>query len=296
MSLPAAPPFSDERFVADIRTTAALVEAPFSERTTRIAVGAYADRFATSTVLWKTTERPRDGLFYRFYAPFHRDTIGPAQTAGLLRASAASGKLLRDWSERAGERAVTHCDFHAWHGLAKTYVFFPSLETGAALASPRVPEAVSRNSAAFRAAGLPYVFGVAVNHLHDALNVYFHNGGPLTRRQCAGLAALVGADGTAHPAGEPDQGPAPAYDACAAATVGLDDGAVHRVAFYTTGLPSCAFPGLPERVARLSAHAPSEAANVTHVLARSLAPGGRAHLKVEKSYRGDFAAFIRGLG
>ncbi|MFJ4827648.1 aromatic prenyltransferase [Streptomyces bacillaris] len=54
--------FSRARFLADLRTTAAALGAPYSEAVTNRVLDAYASAFHEGAVLWRTTDRPGAGL------------------------------------------------------------------------------------------------------------------------------------------------------------------------------------------------------------------------------------------
>jgi 4-hydroxyphenylpyruvate 3-dimethylallyltransferase len=284
--------FSSPRFFDDIRSTAALLDAPFSADTTRVVLDVYADNFRDGAIVWKTTAKPGDALCYRFFARTRDDTIGAAVTAGLVRPDQPSTALIRDWSRWFDTEAIESCDFDAGTGLAKTWLHLGGMRpVDDVLGLAFVPDSIRRHRAEFQRVGFEYVRFVAVDHRSASANLYFRSLGPLTARRCADIVELVGAaPPPAHQFAE-IQAKVPT-DFCVAATVGLADGALRRLCFYALGLTPTSFPELPGRLGRFFAGAPSHDGTPMNVVGWSFGSRGGTYLKAERGYLGDMAGVL----
>lgn len=286
--------FSVKQFFSAIRSTAALLDAPFSADTTRAVLNVYADNFRDGAIVWKTTGRPGDALCYRFFARARNDTIGMAVAAGLARPDGASISLARDWSRWFGAETIESCDFDAGVGLAKTWLYLGGMRPADDVLRPAfVPDSIRRHRAAFHRVGFDYVRFAAVDHRHASVNLYFRSQGPLTARRCAGIVELVDA-APPSPRQFAEIDALVPTDFCVAATINLADGTLQRLCFYALGLTAGTFPELPERLVRFFSAAPSHDASPMNVVGWSFGSAGGTYLKAERGYLGDMAGVLAG--
>ncbi|MFJ4478799.1 aromatic prenyltransferase [Streptomyces xanthochromogenes] len=281
----------DQTFLRDIRATATLLDAPFSETATRQVLTAYADRFADDTVIWKTTEKPDSGLVYRFYSRTQHDTLTTALRHRLIPAETDTTRFLRHLAHWRGSSATFSCDFDAHDGLAKTYVFLAATTPAEALwAEPFTPTSLTQHRQLFHTAGLTYLRFIALDHPTDNLNLYFRAAGPITEAQYTALLHLPGAQ---RPKPEVFRDIAAFLPQDFTVAVTLAQGRIARTGLYAPGLPQTSWPALPQRLHRFLTDAPSLDTPSTHVAAWSFGTGKGTYMKAEKSYRGDFAALLR---
>src|SRR5262245_43065149 len=73
--------FSDVQFMADAAALATALDAPYREESIRAVTEVFSEHFDTGAVLWKTTDRPRDRLYYRFFARKDTNTVDTALSA-----------------------------------------------------------------------------------------------------------------------------------------------------------------------------------------------------------------------
>ncbi|MGH3696741.1 MAG: aromatic prenyltransferase [Pseudonocardiaceae bacterium] len=286
---------SPSRFLEDVRTTAAAIGAPFSERATRRTLEVYATSFSTGAVLWKTTSRPGDSLSYRFYSREKTDTVDLAVRAGLLDPETPLAPLVTSWSSLNGGSANQSCDFDAESGLAKTWIFLGgTLSLDEVLGVDFVPETLRCHAPIFRQQGLEYVRFMAVDYRHNTVNFYFRVRGPFSHDQYIGITRIV-------------QGPPPKErlmaemceslpknDYLAAITVSLDNGSLERAAFYAAQIPQEKFPVVGKRLSLFFSQAPSNDEKEVKVVAWSFGARGGTYIKGERSWYGDLASLFKG--
>jgi 4-hydroxyphenylpyruvate 3-dimethylallyltransferase len=286
--------FSSKQCLEDISRLAAVINAPFSESTTSRVLDAYADHFATSAVLWKTTDRPGDSLCYRFYAPRPSDTLSVAIRAGLLDPSHALVPLMRSWSALYDGTPEQSCDFDAGRGLAKTWLHLAGTRPLTdILNAENVPATLRRHELLLRRLGLEHVRFVSVDYRHDSVNIYFLAPGPVTENQSAQIAAM------AQSAPPPPRRfaelsellPKNAY--MLAVTVSVRTGDLQRVCFYAPMLPAGRFPAAGERLSLFFAEAPCYDEEEATVAAWSFGADGGTYLKGERGWFGDLAGTFR---
>jgi len=288
--------FSPSRFLDDVRSTAAALDAPFDEEITRRTLAAYADDFADSAVVWKTTGRPGDDLSYRFYSRSRSDTLATAVRAGLLPADTPLAPLIRFWSGLYDGAAEQSCDFTARTGLDKTWIWLGGTRPAAeVLDTGSVPDALRRNMPAFARRGLAWVRFLAVDHRHHSVNIYFRVQGPLTDAQCADLVDLVGVSAPGAEVIAQIREFVP-KDFGVSVTVPLDGSGVRRVCFYALNLPQGSGPTVPDRIAAFFAAAPSYDADTCHVIGWSFGPGNGTYVKAERSCLGGMVALFERWG
>lgn len=285
---------SPERFLEDIRTTAAAIDAPFSESVNRAALDAYMDGFATGAVLWRTTDRPGDALNYRFYARKRYDTIATAVDAGLLPAGNPLASLVISWSALYGGIPEQSCDFDAGRGLVKTWVYLGGTKPlDDVLGADGVPDTIRQHGPLFHNLGLDHCRHVAVDYTGDTVNLYFRARGPLSDEQCAEFTKMVR---TAPPAEQLAAEMRQYLSRNAytfSVTVSLDTGVLERVGFYALKLPEGEFPTIGERLTRFYEMAPSYDPDTANAIAWSFGEGGKSYIKGERSCYGDLVSLMR---
>ncbi|MGH3887885.1 MAG: aromatic prenyltransferase [Pseudonocardiaceae bacterium] len=285
---------SSDRFLEDVRTTAAAIGAPFSERATRRILDVYEKNFSTGAVLWKTTSRPGDSLSYRFYSRDRTDTLDLAVRAGLLDPETPLAPLVTSWSSLNGGSANQSCDFDAGTGLAKTWVFLgETLSLDEVLGVDLVPETLRRHAPVFRQQGLEHVRFMAVDYRYNTVNFYFRVRGPFSRAQHVGITRIV--QGSPPPEvltveiGEL----LPKNDYLTAVTVSVDSGLLERAAFYAAQIPKGKFPVVGERLSLFFSQAPSHDATDVNIVAWSFGGHAGSYIKGERSWYGDLASLFK---
>lgn len=286
-----------EHFLEDVREAASVLGAPFSESKTREMREVFTEGFTTGAALWKTTNRPNDTLSYRFYARRRTNTVKIATQAGLIGENTAPlGNLVTSWSALNDGKPVQSCDFDAESGLAKSWVFLgATLALEDILAAPGVPARLRGLAPALRDHGLDRVRYTAVDYRHRSANLYFRVPGSLSARQLTGITSLTGKPERSRERVQELAAFLPPVDYVTGLTVGLDSGAVERVAFYASQLPDEALPALGPRLTRFFESVPSHDPHPVNVVAWSFGPNGM-YVKAERSWFGDVAGLFRLAG
>jgi 4-hydroxyphenylpyruvate 3-dimethylallyltransferase len=287
--------FSPARFLEDIRTSAAVIGAPFSEEVTRRVIDAYGDRFATDAVMWKATSRPGDALSYRFFSRGKPDIVSVAVRAGLLGRDSRVAPLITCWDALYDGAPAQHGDFDAGRGLAKTWMTLGGTRpVDDILDVAAVPDALKQHADVFHKLGLHHVRFTGVDYRHDTVNLYFRTRGPLTRERCTELVGLAAATPDAALTAEMLEF-MPKGDFMVAATVSLDSGRIERVAFYATQLPAGRMPRVGDRLTAFFTQTPSYQTHDVKVVDWSFGPSGSTYIKAERAYCGDVTAFFKDL-
>lgn len=282
-----------ERFVDDVRATAAAIGAPFSEPVTRRMLDVFGEGFSTGGVLWKATSRPGDALSYRFYSRRRTDTLQIASQAGLIAPASPLGSAVAACSALDAGAPVQSCDFDANGGLAKSWVFLGrTIPLAEVLAAPGIPRAVRDLAPVLHDHGLDYVRYTAVDYRHETVNLYFRVRGPFSAEHAVRICSLAGAAPAARPLVDEIGAFLPKGDYVAAVTVAAGDGTVERVALYATGLAEGTLPPVGDRLTRFLAAAPSYDPSPVTVVAWSFGPSG-PYIKAERSWYGNVAALFR---
>ncbi|MFI6663019.1 aromatic prenyltransferase [Streptomyces sp. NPDC050523] len=284
--------FSTEQLIEDVLKTAKGLEAPCCEPVSRKVVETFSDCFADGATVWKTTGRPHDHLYYRFFARTSTDTISTAFDAKLLERETTATRLIRSWSGMRGARVTQSCDFDAFNGLAKTWLYLGGMRPAdEVLDRPFVPDGLRRQLGTFRTAGLGFIRFMAVDHRHETVNLYFRASGPIDATCCAPILDLVQV-----PVPEPellaDIRRFVPEDFCVAVTVSLGTGKPQRACFYALKLPPGRFPCIPERITRFFREAPCYDADTVNVVGWSFGAEGGTYIKAEKSYTGDMVGLL----
>jgi len=285
--------FSASRFTEDIKSTAALLDSDFSEPVPQQVLDLYDRSFREGAVLWRTTDKPRGALNYRFYERKQTDTVETAVRGGLLKAHNRAADLISSWSSLYRGSSTELCDFDAALGLVKTWVYLGGLRPVEEVLGVRgVPRSLRRHEGRFQELGLVSVRHVAVDYQHDTANLYFRTGSGVTPEECERLLSL--AEGS-----PPDTA---VFDDMAnftapdgytfSVTMSIGTGEVERVGFYALRLPAGRFPRVGERLAAFFASAPSYDDEEMNAVAWSFGKDN-TYLKAERSYCGRLVSLMR---
>jgi 4-hydroxyphenylpyruvate 3-dimethylallyltransferase len=283
--------FSDVQFMADAAALATALDAPYQEDSTRKVLEVYGSHFQTGAVLWKTTDRPGDRLYYRFFARERTNTVDTALSAGLIRPSILT-EIVAQWSDKLGPEMIESCDFDLADGLAKTWVYLGGMRPAELVLDVPALAAVGKNLPALLKVGLSHVRFAAVDYRSSTINVYFRGRGPLTQERATEVLAAVGIDApdetsTVHMA------EVMPTDFCLAVTFAVDTGVARRACFYSLGIPETNIPPIPERIATFFKAAPCQDEEVIRALGWSYGTVGQSYIKAEHAYCGDMAARLR---
>lgn len=285
--------FSPSQFLKDVKFTADLLDADFSGPVTQRVLDLYERSFREGAVLWRTTDKPRGALNYRFYERKQTDTVATAVRGGLLRADNKAADLISSWSSLYQGSSTELCDFDTALGLAKTWVYLGGLRPVEEVLGVRgVPWSIRRHEGLFRKLGLVSVRHVAVDYQHDTANLYFRTGSGITPEECERLLSLA-------ESGPPDT---TVFDDMAnftapdgytfSVTMSIGTGDVERVGFYALRLPAGRLPRVGERLAAFFASAPSHDDEEMNALAWSFGKENN-YLKAERSYCGRLVSLMR---
>lgn len=289
--------FSTPRFLQDLKKTAGIVTAPYSEDTTLTIIKTFENCFKEGAVIWRTTNRPNDRLNYRFYARKRIDTIAISTEAGILAPDNRMARLVTSWSALYDGDTQQWCDFDAETGLAKNWVNLRGRRpVDDILNAPEVPEAVHAHGPTFHRLGLELVRFLAVDYGSDTLNLYFTAPGPITELQATQYANL---------AQSPPPTPEEFQDMrdflnpkgfAFAVTMEYATGKITRVAFYALDMPGTKLPTVNEKIKEFFEEVPSYDEEHTRNVAWSYGKGGNKYMKAESSYCGGLAALLRDVG
>jgi 4-hydroxyphenylpyruvate 3-dimethylallyltransferase len=283
--------FSDVRFMADAAALATALDAPYREESMRTVTKVFGEHFDSGAVLWKTTDRPGDRLYYRFFARERTNTVETALSAGLLRPGALT-ELVAQWEERLPEM-VESCDFDCLDGLAKTWVWLGGMRPAEEVFDIPALAALRAQLPALLRVGLSHVRFAAVDYRSSTVNVYFRGRGPLTHERAAEVLAAIGIGAPDHVSAEHMRSVMP-MDFCLAVTFAVDSGLAQRACFYSLGIPEELLPPLPTRIATFFANAACQDAEQIRALGWSIgAPGKSSYIKAEHAYCGDMAGRLR---
>ena len=280
--------FSDVRFLTDMTGLAKALDAPYREESIRTTLDVFGEHFNTGAVLWKTTDRPGDRLYYRFFARERTNTVATAISAGLIRPSVLT-EVVAQWGERLGSEVVESCDFDCQDGLAKTWVYLGGMRPAEEVLD--FP-ALQAHLPTLLKAGLSHVRFAAVDYRSNTINVYFRGRGPLTHARATEVLATVGIDAPDHVSVE-HMGAVMPTDFCVAITFSVDSGRAARACFYSLGIPADRTPPLPQRIATFFETAPCQDVEPIRALGWSFGTNGKTYLKAEHAYSGDMAGRLR---
>lgn len=282
--------FSEFHLIDDLRRTAKILGAPFSEPMVQRIAEAYSRCFSSGAVILKTTSRPGDELNLRFFPRKQVDTTGIALRAGLLREQSTGTRFIRLLSDVFD--GTESCGFDMTHGMVKTWVYLGGVRpVEEMLDTGLVPSAVRQHLPAFHRIGLDYARFVAVDHRQNKANLYFRTTGPSDQGKCERILGLVGVASPSHDLVNEIRHFVP-QDFCLAVTVSLETGTLERACFYALKRPVDQVPEVPERLKTFLLHAPNYDRPLVQVLGWSFGHEGDAYLQAAKSYCGDVAEVL----
>ncbi len=287
------------RFLADLRTGATILGAPFEEPIVRRTLSVFDDEFRSCVVQTKATSRAGDGLYYRMFYKGEKDLTEVARRSGLLGpAGGPIDALQHEVLEKFPGATRAGLDFDTGHGLAKVWTFTGGpTPIGEVLALESIPDSVRAHAGFFARAGLDRVFFVASDHQRDSMNVYF--GLEPACRTEDWLRALIAGTGGAPP--EPAlvgrAVEALAVSAGIGTTFRWDGREMGRWCLYGLAVPyldpraSAGLPPLPPRLAGWCEGMPTLNRTPQINVAWSFGRAG-FYAKLEKSYARDADRFL----
>ncbi|MDX8149484.1 aromatic prenyltransferase [Lentzea sp. BCCO 10_0061] len=284
--------FDVSRFLSEGAQLARELDAPWDAEVVRAAVTSFSDHFHTGAVLWKTTSRPGDSLYYRFFARGRDDVTEAALRAGLVPEGTLTS-LTSAWYEDFGPDTIQCGDFDGTHGLAKIWTYLgaprPTIEV---LDRPGVPETLRASLAAFVRFGLTHIRFVAADHVRNSFNVYFRVRGPLTPERATEVLSLLGMAGPDRSTAEDIKAVVP-HDFCVAVTFSATSGHAERACFYALNVPVEKMPALPERIDDFFGKAPCHDVDGFRAIGWSYGAGRGTYIKAERAYCGDVSGRLR---
>jgi len=292
-------PYDPERFLADLRTAAKSIDAPFREEIVRKTLDVFDSELRRCVVQTKATCRPGTGVYYRFFYKWERDLTAVAQRHGMLPPG-HSPILDLQADVLANCRGATRAglDLDTGYGLAKVWTFTGGpTPINELLKLETMPEGTRRHRGFFEQFGLRHAFFVASDFQQNSMNLYF--GLEDNCRDEKWLRAIVNSTG-----GGPEDPTAYrqmlaslAVSAGIGTTFYWDRPEMGRCALYALNVPceeATAFttlPPLPPRLAAFRDHAPTLNRRPQYNLAWSFGKAG-FYTKLEKSYAKDADYFL----
>lgn len=166
--------FVFEVYLQHIAQTAELLGAPHDPELCRRVVIAFGPSFSNQVLQWKTTDRPGDGLYYRFLSTDTFDCVERAQQHGLIQSRLEPLlNLQREALEHFPQAVRSGADFEASRGLAKVWTFTSPIFLNQLLELQSVPESLRLNQPKLERMGLNTVGFLASDFLSESMNVYF---------------------------------------------------------------------------------------------------------------------------
>ena len=292
-------PYSPDRFLADLRTAAAAVDAPFREELVRRTLDVFDAELRRCVVQTKATCRPKTGVYYRFFYKWERDLTVLAQDNGLLpRGHSPILDLQADVLTNCRGATRAGLDLETGYGLSKVWTFTGGpTPVSEMLKLETMPESVRRHRDFFERFGLRQVFFVASDVQQNSMNVYF--GLEDDCRDEKWLRALVDATGggPTDPTAYRQMLASLAVSAGVGTTFYWDRPEMGRWALYALNVPcddpkaSAALPPLPPRLAAFRDRAPTLNRRPQYNVAWSFGKAG-FYTKLEKSYAKDADYFL----
>lgn len=292
-------PYSPDRFLADLRTAAAAIDAPFREDVVRRTLEVFDAELRQCVVQTKATCRPNTGVYYRFFYKWARDLTALAQENGMLPLG-HSPILDLQADVLANCRGATRAglDLDTGYGLAKVWTFTGGpVPVGEVLKLETMPESVRLQRDFFERFGLRHVFFVASDFQQNSMNVYF--GLEDDCRDEKWLRAFVGATGggPSDPRAYEQMLRSLAVSAGVGTTFFWDRLEMGRWAIYALNVPcddpraTLALPPLPPRLVKFREGTPTLNDKPQYNVAWSFGKAG-FYTKLEKSYARDADYFL----
>lgn len=292
-------PYALDRFLEDLRTAAAAIDAPFREEIVRRTLEVFDAELQRCVVQMKATCRPGTGVYYRFFYKRERDLTAVAQEHGLLpRGHSPILDLQADVLANCRGATRAGLDLDTRFGLAKVWTF-----TGGptpirdVLKLATIPDSARTHLDFFERFGLRHVFFVASDFQQNSMNLYF--GMEDDCRDEKWLRAIVDATG-----GGPEDPTAYrqmlaslAVSAGIGTTFSWDRPEMGRWALYALNVPcedsvaSASLPPLPPPLIAFRDRAPTLNLRPQYNVAWSFGKSG-FYTKLEKSYARDADYFL----
>ncbi|KAH8690206.1 prenyltransferase-like protein [Talaromyces proteolyticus] len=291
--------FSAPVFKQDVASLCSALEAPYDESILDKILDVYTENFRRGAVLWKATNRPKDGIAFRFYERAKVEVVAPAIEANLLQADHPMIPLIRSWAD-INDKAIASCDFDPAMGLNKTWIWLggrPSIDE--LLKVPNVPESIRALGAQFKEVGLDTVRHTAVDWRTSTVNIYFWVNGEIDLEIANRLVGLSG--GTALTKEKLDEIKSQLIPEgfTFATTINSATGNIERVAVYALRLDGNALPPVGERLATFFQDAKSYDHKDINIVAWSFGRGEKGtkdYIKGERSYSGELNNVLQGWG
>ncbi|GAA0398791.1 aromatic prenyltransferase [Streptomyces luteireticuli] len=288
--------YSSDRFFADLKSTADDMATPFDEAGVRKALDVFEDEMNRSVVQLKTTTKPGDGLYYRFFYKWENDLLDIARRNGFVgREDGPVGRLQREALDAFSGSTQAGLDFEVGRGLAKVWTFTGVRPVEELFDLPSLPASVRAHAEFFARHGLRRVFFVASDFQSETMNVY-----PIIEEDCRTeewLRELVRETGGSF-AGAPDAAhmmSSLARTACLGMTFSWKHAELHRWALYSLNVPDGGrteiLPELPQHLDDFYQKAPTLNAVPQTNVAWSFGRAG-FYTKLEKSYAKDANHFL----
>lgn len=265
---------------------------------TEAIVASYSQNFREGAVLWRATDRPGDGLNFRFYERRPVEVIRIAEDAKLLGPDHPLTLLLDAWALPWGEGhsmiPEQSCDFDAEKGLVKSWVYMGGLRPlDDILSLGNVPASIIQHRDIFHHRGLHLLRHVAVDFGLGTVNFYFRVEGPLSEPRAKDLVELAGYRLFTTSDFEDMQKFLSDESFTFAVTIEVVTAQTKRVAFYALGLDPKSLPEVGHRLWTFFAEAPSYDAEEFTAVAWSFGVGNKKYVKAEKSYCGGVIPLLR---
>lgn len=167
-------PFEAEQYLKDLATTARLIEADHDPAMCQKVVETFEQEFHRHVLQWKATDRPQDGLYYRFLSTDRDDLVERSLRAGLLNTTKTPLlELQRETLATFPEAVRSGVDFEAVHGLSKVWTYTTPKPLAEILKLKHLPDALRRSQNDLEQAGLNLVGFLASDFISETMNVYF---------------------------------------------------------------------------------------------------------------------------
>lgn len=291
--------FSRATFKQDVSRLCTTLRADYNEDVMNTILNSYDENFHRGAVLWKATNRLKDGIAFRFYEREKVDVVGPAIKHGLLRDHHEMIPLISSWADLY-PRAIASCDFDPARGLNKTWVWLGGRHpVHELLRAPHVPKAISALEDKLQSMGLDTVRHAAVDWRSSTVNIYFWVRGPLDLDKANGLIALSGS-GPIDERKLSEITPLLRQEGFTfATTIDAHTGDFKRVAIYALQIANNNLPQIGDRLATFFRDARSYDKRDVNIVAWSFGGGATGvsdYIKGERSYSGNLEEVLGGWG
>ncbi|MBC3992036.1 hypothetical protein H8N00_24755 [Streptomyces sp. AC563] len=284
------------QFYTDLQNLADKRSVPFDGAMVRKSLDVFAKEIDRSVVQTKTTTKPGDGLYYRFFYKWENDLADIARRNDLLRhGTEPIDRLQREVLDTFSNATQAGLDFEAGRGLAKVWTFTGVRPIEDLFALSAIPESVPAHAEFFARHGLRRAFFVASDFHGETMNLY-----PVIEPECRNaewLRKLVD-ETSGSLADTPDYGKmmgSLARTGCLGMTFSWRSPELHRWALYSLNAPtgdgSELLPALPGTLAEFDDQAPTLNADPQRNVAWSFGKAG-FYTKLEKSYAKDANYFL----